>query len=961
MKKYKNTRRLVLCRRMGERLDLYIHTRGIDIGGRPSGSSTRPRGSEGSRAHTDRTNAPSRTVAGAPETSDSSTQPDPSVQSPVQSPVYPPLSPGPTRLSPRSLPQSPESSPESPGDHPLPPDSPPPSFGSPSPFHGHSEDEGAHVGPALGPTPVTSQSDPIVSGGNTFPPNIQPDPLFERPEDVDEGDNPVIHIPNLQTTQHFIDSLRVAKLEHSGMCREDIEILRNPVEESELVDPSPLLRSIRHFTNNTGASREHYDTTREIELLDNPASEFLSFDQVKRRVHCLSGIVPLEHDMCARSCVAYTGPHAELGSCPRCSSPRHIPGTTKAHKRFSTIPIGPVIQALYGSRETAEHMHYLEKKIAENLRSAQTRGGTFDVYNDTTCGQELLDAWEAGRFAKTDIALQFSIDGAQLRRDQPSEAWVFIWVIHNLPPDMRYKKAFVIPGAIVPGPNKPGDLDSFLFPSLYHVAALQREGLRIHDAYLNAVIPCSRPMVLFGTADSPGSAAMSGLVGHGGRYGCRLYCDMPGRRRDGDSHYYPVMRAPLNYVVDGCCHPDVTCDDLDEYRDDLPRKHSENINFLLAAATQAEFRLRRLAVGICKQTLFTGLPCQPIPVPSVFTMDIMHLTVLNEPDLFLKLFTGKLDVYEPDDRDTWDWAVFYKNAALWTSHGETVTRAVPYIPSSFGRAPRDPAKKINSGYKAWEYQQYFYGLGPTLFRHILPRKYWLNFCKLVSGVRILQRHSIAHEDLVEGHRLILNFVNEFEEIYYQRKESRIHFVRHSIHMLTHIAPETFRAGPLSCYAQWTLETAIGNLGREIRQDKDLYANLTQRAILRAQLNSLQARFPGIRLDLREQRGETFLPTGACEFDTCPGYALLPRCEELSMPLSEEELTALEDYWLAQGWPNWDSWSKSVCRWSRLRLPNGQTARSVWQESRITTNVRRASCVEVRTFLTQPVLTQYIAD
>ena len=61
--------------------------------------------------------------------------------------------------------------------------------------------------------------------------------------------------------------------------------------------------------------------------------------------------------------------------------------------------------------------------------------------------------------------------------DQPSEAWVFIWIIHNLPPDMCYTKAFVIPGAIVPGLNKPGDLDSFLFPSLYHIATLQHEGL----------------------------------------------------------------------------------------------------------------------------------------------------------------------------------------------------------------------------------------------------------------------------------------------------------------------------------------------------------------------------------------------------------------------------------------------------------------------------------------------------
>ena len=101
-------------------------------------------------------------------------------------------------------------------------------------------------------------------------------------------------------------------------------------------------------------------------------------------------------------------------------------------------------------------------------------------------------------------------------------------------------------------------------------------------------------------------------------------------------------------------------------------------------------------------------------------MDIMHLTTLNDPDLLIKLFTGKLDIYDPDDRTTWDWAIFYHNKCLWEGHRETVAQATPYIPSSFGRAPWDPAKRINSGYKAWEYQLYVYGLGPALFRHILP-------------------------------------------------------------------------------------------------------------------------------------------------------------------------------------------------------------------------------------------------
>jgi hypothetical protein len=58
----------------------------------------------------------------------------------------------------------------------------------------------------------------------------------------------------------------------------------------------------------------------------------------------------------------------------------------------------------------------------------------------------------------------------------------------------------------------------------------------------------------------------------------------------------------------------------------------------------------------------------------------------------------------------------------------------------------------------------------------------------------------------------MEFMHKYEDLYYQRMEVQIHFVWHSIHLLTHMGPETQRIGPLSCYAQWTLETVIGNLG-----------------------------------------------------------------------------------------------------------------------------------------------------
>ena len=460
---------------------------------------------------------------------------------------------------------------------------------------------------------------------------IKPDPLEQEPTEYNPG--AIIQIPNLQTTQGFVNVLRVASLEKSGMQPEDITSLRDLAPVLDLEDPSPLLRSLRHFINNSGSSWAHYNGIQEIKLLNNPSDAFMSFDQVKWCLLWLSSIVPLEHDMCPNTCVAYTGPYKELDTCPHCPLSRYFPNTNMPWKRFTTLPIGPVIQAFYRSRKLAEHMHYLERALTANADHAQRAGGSLDKYDDISCGNDILSAWTSGALRKSDVALQLSIDSAQLRADQPSEAWVFIWIFHNLPPNLRYKKCFIIPGAIIPGPNKPGDIDSFLFPSLYHVASLQHKRLWIYDALVDSYIPHSKPLIVFATADSLGSAAMSGMVGHSEKYGCHLYCNMPSWHHTGNGHYYPAMLTPHNYTVLGCDHSDVLDNNLAAYRNHLNQKYQQNLDHLLTANTQTEFRIWHLEVGLCKQTLFSSLPYQPLPVLNIFTMDIMHLTVLNDPDV----------------------------------------------------------------------------------------------------------------------------------------------------------------------------------------------------------------------------------------------------------------------------------------------------------------------------------------
>ena len=60
-------------------------------------------------------------------------------------------------------------------------------------------------------------------------------------------------------------------------------------------------------------------------------------------------------------------------------------------------------------------------------------------------------------------------------------------MIMDFSPEVHYKKDFVIPGGFIPGPKKPKILDSFLFPGLYHLAALQKEGLTIWNAAIDRI------------------------------------------------------------------------------------------------------------------------------------------------------------------------------------------------------------------------------------------------------------------------------------------------------------------------------------------------------------------------------------------------------------------------------------------------------------------------------------------
>ena len=161
----------------------------------------------------------------------------------------------------------------------------------------------------------------------------------------------------------------------------------------------------------------------------------------------------------------------------------------------------------------------------------------------------------------------------------------YIWILLDLAPDQRYKIRNIIPGGVIPGPGKPKDIDSFLFPGLAHVSALQREGLHIWDGY-DRVAALSFLFLLLILADAVAMAELTGSVGHHGRKGCRLLCGFFSRNKPHGSHYYPALLRPLNSNWEGCSHLDI---DVLALQPVDPNEYRKDLDFVLLSPANGEY------------------------------------------------------------------------------------------------------------------------------------------------------------------------------------------------------------------------------------------------------------------------------------------------------------------------------------------------------------------------------------
>jgi hypothetical protein len=139
-------------------------------------------------------------------------------------------------------------------------------------------------------------------------------------------------------------------------------------------------------------------------------------------------------------------------------------------------------------------------------------------------------------------------------------------------------------------------MDSFFFPGLYHISALQKEGLMIWNA-ANEELVRTHLMYWLTIADTLGAAPLNGTVGHRGACPCRIFCGTVGRHNAGCPQYYMALLKPDHFAVPGSDFPDINPGDI---KGASTQDYAEKVKYVLESQNNVDFEKHRRETGIVK-------------------------------------------------------------------------------------------------------------------------------------------------------------------------------------------------------------------------------------------------------------------------------------------------------------------------------------------------------------------------
>jgi len=126
-----------------------------------------------------------------------------------------------------------------------------------------------------------------------------------------------------------------------------------------------------------------------------------------------------------------------------------------------------------------------------------------------------------------DITLSFTTDGFAPFKKWKHTMWILLVFNYNLPPDEHFQKDNILCVGIIPGPKKPHDADSFIYPLMQELLKLST-GRSAYDA-LSCSVFALLAYLITAFGDIPAVSMLMHMKGHNALHPCQM-CGIQGIR-----------------------------------------------------------------------------------------------------------------------------------------------------------------------------------------------------------------------------------------------------------------------------------------------------------------------------------------------------------------------------------------------------------------------------------------------
>jgi Transposase family tnp2 len=437
-----------------------------------------------------------------------------------------------------------------------------------------------------------------------------------------------------------------------------------------------------------------------------------------------------------------------------------------------------------------------------------------------------------GFFAdERDIALGLSTDGLQLFKVGKYSVWPLLLVNFNLKPDQRVKKHNIFLCGIIPGPNNPKDIHSFLRVMVDELKELAIGIEDVYDAFTKTQFTLRAHLVLV-SGDLPAIAKVMGISGHNSYHYCR-FCTLQGVHH---GHIYCPLRAPDGYAPEHAFNHDpanLTLRNNPTYR--------QIASDTLESETFNPFVPSKPPYGVAQYSTLYEL--DTIDFPRSFPIDVMHLIYENVVPKMFRWWTGEyLKKDNEDEGDEDDELAIPKRT--WSQIGQDMEDSRMSIPTSYGRALRN-IYTYHGSFKAEEWSNFLLYYSPVLLhgRDRLRRDLFEHYCKLIAAIELAIDYDITFEDIDRIKALLVDFVSGYEELYYQYDEQRINACLPTFHLLLHLSESLSNCGPAWVFWQFPCERVCGMLKPMVKSRVFSNRNLSLAILYKEQFNHLSYATP----------------------------------------------------------------------------------------------------------------------